>query len=61
MEWVHRFLKSGLGGDPRDNIRALDSIRGYRMGRRRQTRGCPSYPGRTGRLVSLAEGNQDLL
>jgi hypothetical protein len=31
MEWVHRFLKSGLGGDPRDNIRALDSIRGYRM------------------------------
>ena len=33
MEWVHRFLKSGLGGDPRDNIRALDSIRGYRMGK----------------------------
>ena len=31
MEWVQRFLKSGLGGDPRDNIRALDSIRGYRM------------------------------
>jgi hypothetical protein len=31
MEWVRRFLKSGLGGDPRDSVRALESIRGSRM------------------------------
>ena len=31
MEWVRRFLKSGLGGDPRDSVRALESMRGCRM------------------------------
>jgi hypothetical protein len=31
MEWVRRFLKSGLGGDPRDSVRALELIRGCRM------------------------------
>ena len=31
MEWVRRFLKSGLGGDPRDSVRALELIRGRRM------------------------------
>ncbi len=31
MHAVQRFLTSGLGGDPRDSIRALESIRGCRM------------------------------
>jgi hypothetical protein len=31
MEWVHRFLKSGLGGNPRDSVRALEVLRGSRM------------------------------
>jgi hypothetical protein len=31
MYWVPRFLTSGLGGDPRDSIRALETIRGSRM------------------------------
>ncbi len=32
MYWVPRFLTtSGLGGDPRDSIRALEVLRGFRM------------------------------
>ena len=31
MYAVPRFLKGGLGGDPRDSVRALESIRGCRM------------------------------
>ncbi len=33
MEWVQRYLKSGLGGDPRDSVRALEVLRGRRMKR----------------------------
>jgi hypothetical protein len=31
MYQVPRFLTSGLGGDPRDSIRALEALRGSRM------------------------------
>jgi hypothetical protein len=31
MSSVPRYLKGGLGGDPRDNIRALEALRGSRM------------------------------
>ncbi len=31
MYQVPRYLKSGLGGDPRDSIRALEAMRGFRM------------------------------
>ncbi len=31
MYQVPRFLMSGLGGDPRDSIRALEVLRGFRM------------------------------
>jgi hypothetical protein len=31
MHAVQRFLTSGLGGDPRDSIRALEALRGFRM------------------------------
>ena len=31
MYVVPRFLTSGLGGDPRDNIRALEVLRGSKM------------------------------
>jgi hypothetical protein len=31
MHAVQRFLTSGLGGDPRDSIRALEVLRGFRM------------------------------
>jgi hypothetical protein len=33
MEWVQRYLRSGLGGDPRDSIRTLEVLRGRRMKR----------------------------
>ncbi len=31
MYQVPRYLRSGLGGDPRDSIRALEVLRGFRM------------------------------
>ena len=31
MYAVPRYLRSGLGGDPRDSIRALEALRGSRM------------------------------
>ena len=31
MYVVPRFLTSGLGGDPRDSIRALEVLRGSKM------------------------------
>jgi len=34
MYAVPRYLRSGLGGDPRDSIRALEALRGSRMQQR---------------------------
>jgi len=31
MSSVPRYLKGGLGGDPLDSIRALETLRGSRM------------------------------
>ena len=31
MSSVPRYLKGGLGGDPRDSVRALEALRGSRM------------------------------
>jgi hypothetical protein len=31
MSSAPRYLKGGLGGDPRDSVRALEALRGSRM------------------------------